>query len=222
VAHKRQVHANKCINRGRIFVLIFILSTLVAFLTFLLCLHAKSTFTDEERDAVAEKVSFVFATLFVTEFVILTTLIGFLTCFLIKKKRIIHKGASTPNFRSGICILVTIVLIFNLSYPFRVLNDYQVIYISESAPVYQQMMYDLFLGIPYDLIPILLILCLHRRNLGTHRRNVLHSECETNSALDFSLTTETETAGKSEPNQLANSDGACNDTVRLTLDKISD
>ena len=27
------------------------------------------------------------------------------------------------------------------------------------------MMYDLFLGIPYDLLPLLLIIILHRRNL---------------------------------------------------------
>ena len=74
-----------------------------------------------------DRVSKVFAYLFVIEFVALLILLSFLTYKLMKKKRVMHRGESTPNFRSGVCILITIVVIFSLSFPLRILNDFNVI-----------------------------------------------------------------------------------------------
>ena len=35
---------------------------------------------------------------------------------------------------------------------------------------YNEMMYDLFMAIPFDLIPIMLILCFHTKNLMAYKR----------------------------------------------------
>lgn len=66
----------------------------------------------------------MFAWLFVIEFVVLMILLTILMTYLFKKKKIVNQGASTPNFRSGVCILFLIVLIFSLSFPLRIMNDF--------------------------------------------------------------------------------------------------
>jgi len=126
--------------------------------------------SEDEKENIVDKAGTFFASAFFVEFIVLIILLGLLTWFLVVKKRVVHQGASTPNFRNGVCTLVIIVLIFTLSFPFRILNDLLVINIYPDASRFTAMMYDLFLGIPYDLIPITLILFLHRRNLKAQKR----------------------------------------------------
>ncbi len=126
---------------------------------------------DSEIETFVGSLSIFFACSFIIEFVTLTALVGLLTYFLSKKKRVIHKGASRRNFKKGMCILVTILLIFSSSYLLRVLNDFYVIGPTPDASMYHLMMYTVMLAVPYDLIPLLLVLCLHRRNLKAYKKS---------------------------------------------------
>ena len=130
--------------------------------------------------------SIFFACSFIIEFVTLTALVGILSYCLTKKKRVIHKGASRSNFKKGMCILVTILLIFSFSYLLRVLNDFYVIGPPEDAPLFNVMLYTALLGLPYDLIPLLLVLCLHRRNLRAYKKSG-HLSCDDNDVASSSL-----------------------------------
>ena len=56
------------------------------------------------------------------------------------------------------------MLTFGGSYLFRVLCDSFIINVDQHN-CFKTMMTDQFLGVPYDLLPIMLIVCLHRRNL---------------------------------------------------------
>ena len=128
---------------------------------------------NSEIETFVETLSIFFASSFIIEFLSLTILVVVLTYYLSKKKRVIHKGTSSSNFKRGICILVTILLIFSSSYLLRVLNDFYVIGPSADASYYTLLMYTLLLSIPYDLLPLLLILCLHRRNLRAYKKSSL-------------------------------------------------
>ena len=76
-----------------------------------------------------------------------------------------HRGkVHSQNFKRGICTLVLIMLTFGASYMIRVLCDSFIIDFN-GTNCYKTMMTDQFLGVPYDLFPIMLIVCLHRRNL---------------------------------------------------------
>ena len=59
------------------------------------------------------------------------------------------------------------MLTFGASYLIRVLCDSFVINF-DGEDCFKTMMTDQFLGVPYDLFPIMLIVCLHRRNLMTN------------------------------------------------------
>lgn len=76
----------------------------------------------------------------------------------------LQRGRSSPNFKKGICILVTIVTIFGISYLARTVNDALTFRSGWPRTIYGSMTYDLWMGIPYDFIPFMLILCLHRKN----------------------------------------------------------
>ena len=154
---------------------------------------------------VYEKIGFFFASMFMAEFALLMLSLAILTACLVKKKRKVHHGVSASNFRFSMCILVTIVLIFSLSFPFRVLNDFEVIYPYNSTTSYQSMLYDLFLGIPYDLLPIMLILFLHRRNFRKKKRSSkLDCDGETNTELtsEPSLSNSTSMLSASDSRQI--------------------
>ena len=76
-----------------------------------------------------------------------------------------HKGkGNSSNFKKGICTLVLIMLVFGLSYFLRILMDFFIIDYND-LPCFRAMILDQVMGIPYDLLPIMLIVCLHRKNL---------------------------------------------------------
>ena len=50
------------------------------------------------------------------------------------------------------------------------MNDFAMSRVYDSPNKFTPMMYDLFLGIPYDLLPLLLIIILHRRNLYAEKK----------------------------------------------------
>ena len=62
------------------------------------------------------------------------------------------------------------MLTFSMSYLVRVLCDTFVINYNAMS-CFKSIMIDQFMGVPYDLVPILLIICLHRRNLNSNQRN---------------------------------------------------
>ena len=124
--------------------------------------------------------------MFSLEFVSITILIGLLVHYLLVKRRVVHKGRPKDNFKRGMWTLVMIMLIFGLSFLYRVLNDLFILgYPDENY--FRPMVYDLLLGVPYDLIPFTLILCLHRRNLKAYKH----------SRASGALYTDDETAGSS-------------------------
>ena len=98
--------------------------------------------SDHECITILDKISKFFASVFILEFTVLLILLSILTNRLMTKKRVFHHGASTPNFRSGVCILILIVLIFSLSFPLRILNDFFFISVREDSSTYWSMMYD--------------------------------------------------------------------------------
>ena len=63
--------------------------------------------------------------------------------------------------------MLTIMLTFGGSYLIRVLCDSFIIDYNR-LDCYQGMMVDQFIAVPFDLVPIMLIVCLHRRNLMTN------------------------------------------------------
>lgn len=65
-----------------------------------------------------------FASFFALEFVGITVFISVLTHFICKKRKVVHRGRASQNFKKSICTLVAIVLTFGFSYFIRVMNDY--------------------------------------------------------------------------------------------------
>ena len=88
----------------------------------------------------------------------------------------IHDGRSSRNFKRGLCILVTVLVVFGFSFLIRILNDLFFVPPVIEESTYNQMMYDLFIGIPFDLIPIMLILYLHRKNLRAYKKQESDSD----------------------------------------------
>ena len=156
------------IKRGRILILILNILVIVIMAAISAVSAQQSTGI---MDDIFKKVSWSFACLFVLEFAGISALVGILTHYLYKKKKVMHRGKSSKNFKRGICALVTIVLIFGLSFLIRVLNDFYVIDVSYADSNYRSMTYDELLGIPFDILPIMLIFCLHRKNLMAYRKH---------------------------------------------------
>ena len=77
----------------RIALLIIMVSALIA-MTTVSTIIFKTTIEKEEQDLV-DRASVIFAFLFVVEFVGISTLVGVLTHYLVKKKNLMHKGKSS-------------------------------------------------------------------------------------------------------------------------------
>ena len=127
------------IRRGRVIILIL---NIVVIIVMAAISAVAAQQTTEVIDEIFKKVSKSFAGFFVFEFAGISTMVGILTHYLCKKNEVMHKGKSSKNFRRGICALVTIVLIFGLSFLIRVLNDFYVIDVSYADEHYNSMMYD--------------------------------------------------------------------------------
>lgn len=84
----------------------------------------------------------MFAWLFALEFAGISAYVILLSVYLNKKKNIVHRGINSVNFTKGMCTLVSIVIIFALSFLVRVVNDAYISTISYEMTPYANMMYD--------------------------------------------------------------------------------
>ena len=112
----------------------------------------------------------IFAVCFLLECIGIIVLVGVLTRQLYVKKQVIHNGRRSQSFKRGICILVIVLVVFGFSYLIRILNDFFLVLPFGDESYYSVMMYDQFIGIPFDWIPFMLILWLHRKNLKAYKK----------------------------------------------------
>ena len=75
-------------------VLLLIMITAVIAVTVLSTVILETT-DEKEENKLSDKISVVFAVLFILEFAGISTLVGVLTHYLVKKKNILHKGKSS-------------------------------------------------------------------------------------------------------------------------------
>lgn len=134
---------------------------------------------DEIKARINVKVSYSFGFSFLLEFVGIMVLVCVLTSLLYKKKKVMHHGKSSRNFKKGIVTLVVVLVVFGFSYLIRIINDLYFLPPWIENNRFVQFMWDLYVGIIFDLIPIMLILLLHRRNLAAMHKTHL----EDNSSL---------------------------------------
>ena len=132
---------NKHIKRGRIS--IFVISVMFVIAILITGLLILTTAEEKHADMINKRVSLVFALLFCFEFIGITALVIVLAVHLTEKKNLIHRSRSNTSFRRGILILVTIVLIFGLSFLVRVANDAYLINSSKrEGNAFRGMIYD--------------------------------------------------------------------------------
>lgn len=70
----------------------------------------------------------------------------------------------SKNRQDETCIILMILMIFDLSYALRVIYDTDLFVDNIDLNSFASYMISLFSGIPLDIVPILLILFLHRKN----------------------------------------------------------
>ena len=130
------------------------------------CAYILAEQDDLRKEEMYNTASVCFAIAFLLEFVGITVLVIMLTKSLYDKKRVMHKGNGNQNFRKGTCILMVIMFVFGISFLLRFVNDIVIIDtpFDPSETMYGEMVYDIVIGIPFDLLPLGLIIFLHRKN----------------------------------------------------------
>ena len=72
-------------------------------------------------------------------------------------------GIQLPSVRQESCIVTAILMVFNSSYALRVFWE---LVPKDACTSFQYYMLSQFSGVPFDMIPILLIVILHRKNFS--------------------------------------------------------
>ena len=127
-------------------------------------------------DALGDSYVYIFAILFIGLSATVITLIKSLRA----KNRTFCAYDDSPDsnfFRQEINTLQIILFFFSLSYLLRVLYD---IYygFTKRSETYANMQIQVLAGIPFDLLPIFVVLLFHRRNLRHCKRSSKHQRTE--------------------------------------------
>jgi len=120
---------------------------------------------------------------------------------------------------------VTVLGVFGFSLLLRILYDLLWMQSVVEGGSYHDLLFDLLTAIPFDLIPFMLILCLHRRNLKAYKQEsdldygLVTSQRQSPSALDesYKSTVTTEKRKRNTYSALDFENSAQNDLNSLVL-----
>jgi len=143
------------IRYGRIIVLILIF----AWLTTIVCLALFQA--QHERQSWVPETA-IFGAAFLTLFILIITTLFCLARRLKTQSRLL--STSTVSLRKETCFLVCTLSILSLSYLVRVIYDWLP---EDDSPgnSFKLNMLAQTSGVPFDIVPVVMLLCLHRRNL---------------------------------------------------------
>ena len=125
-------------------------------------------FGDPDWGRVARAISISYPCIFFILFVLLTVSVRVLISKLKAKNETL--GASDDNksdnfFKKEIKTLSIILIIFSFSYLIRVVFDFFWL-VPENADYFTKLMVSMLAVVPFDLLPLLVVLFFHRRNLS--------------------------------------------------------
>ena len=160
------LRVSRLIKRGRKFVTAFIALSTIALI---IVLSVRVSDTEQEYESDMKVYTILYCTNFTLLFVGLTLAVITLSRKLRQKQQVLQDlyGESTSVIKE-LWVLFVIMTVFNLSYIVRVM--YILWPVAENESVYdveefKGLMVSQVVGIPFDIIPIAVILVLHRRNL---------------------------------------------------------
>lgn len=151
------------IRLGRLFTTVLILLWLLVIVTLIAVLRSSDM---ERQDTANRRFRDSYTVCFAALFISLCTCVAILGVRIRQKRNSLQSRYGLVDFstRKETVLLIVILTVFSLSYLLRVLNDAWPD--KGNKDTFRSYMILQFSGIPFDIVPISLILVLHRKNLG--------------------------------------------------------